>query len=154
MFFSGDMKIFLSSSQYFFQADFNSGAEQHIGIPQSHVDIYFFSYDKQVSFCFPCCWQGHEENPATAWVWPLTCTGVLMILYSGVFAIPAVFEVYMVFDDDMLLFLPLCKSGTSRDNLNFLVVFLDPALNQLKVPVLVKHFMYRKWLHVSVLCSA
>ena len=77
-----------------------------------------------------------------------------MILYSGVFAVPAVFEVYMVFDDDMLLFLPLHKSGTSRDNLNFLVVFLHPGLSQVKVPVLVKHFMYRKWLHVLVLCSA
>ena len=77
-----------------------------------------------------------------------------MILYSGVFAVPAVFEVYMVFDDDTLLFLPLHKSGTSRDNLNFLVVFLDPGLSQVKVPVLVKHFMYRKWLHVLVLCSA
>lgn len=77
-----------------------------------------------------------------------------MILYSGIFAVPTVFEVYMVFDDDTLLFLPLHKSGTSRENLNFLVVFLDPGLNQVKVPVLVKHLMYRKWLHVSMLCSA
>lgn len=136
-----------------FQADFNSRAEQHIRIPQSHADIYFFSYDKQVCFCFPLL-TGSSKNPAAAWVWPLTCTGVLLILYSGIFAFPTVFEVYMVFDDDTLLFLPLHKSGTSRENLNFLVVFLDPGLNQVKVPVLVKHLMYRKWLHVSMLCSA